>query len=220
MRETGVDLYDYISTFLLNEKSGALMRLSIVYIHLIACCVAIGLVFTCDAALIRDSLRVGQGIQHDNAGFHALTATVGWSLAVLWLTGAAIIFQDALKSGFAYFHNPKLQVKITIVVLLTMNGALLHRAVLPAIAEVRTLLKLSPGRRRLAVFAGTVSAVSWFYAALLRVGRPLAWEYSFLQLTAPYLLLIAGGCLMMMLLLKIADWRRNSASLWSPQVPR
>ncbi|KPU61901.1 putative membrane protein [Pseudomonas fluorescens] len=99
-----------------------------------------------------------------------------------------------------YFLNPKLQAKIGIVVLLTFNGFLLHSAVLPALKKAGSILNLSFNLRMLALFSGALSGVSWFYAAMLGVGRPLAWKYSLVELLAAYPVLIVGGFAMMVLL--------------------
>ena len=48
--------------------------------------------------------------------------------------------------------------------------------------------------------------MSWFYAAMLGVGRPLAWKYSLLELLAAYPVLIVGGFGMMVLL---TIWAKN-----------
>jgi len=105
-----------------------------------------------------------------------------------------------------YFLNPKLQAKIGIVVLLTFNGFLLHSAVLPALKKAGSILKLSFNLRMLALFSGALSGVSWFYAAMLGVGRPLAWKYSLVELLAAYPVLIVGGFGMMVLL---TVWAKN-----------
>ncbi|MNC10163.1 hypothetical protein D3C75_578000 [compost metagenome] len=58
----------------------------------------------------------------------------------------------------------------------------------------------------LALFSGALSGVSWFYAAMLGVGRPLAWKYSLVELLAAYPVLIVGGFGMMVLL---TTWAKN-----------
>ncbi len=58
----------------------------------------------------------------------------------------------------------------------------------------------------LALFSGALSGVSWFYAAMLGVGRPLAWKYSLVELLAAYPVLIVGGFGMMVLL---TAWAKN-----------
>lgn len=193
-----------------------LTRLAVVYFHLIACCVAIGLVLTSDIAMIRQLLS-GNAAEQDGKHLAQLKSTVSLALLALWITGIAIVWLDASSKGLVYFQNPKLQAKIGIVTLLTLNGLLLHSAVMPALEKAGSLLKLPSNQRLLAIFAGTVSGVSWFYAAMLGVGRPLSWKYSLLELLTPYSLLIAAGFGMMVLLTGIA---RNRSSLQFDAFPK
>lgn len=186
-----------------------LLRLGIVYLHLIACCVALGLVLTSDLAMV-NRLLGGDGRQ-DPRHLAYLQKVVSGALAALWLTGAAVIWLDA--KGVEYFLNPKIQAKLAIVVLLTVNGCLLHRFVLPALMKAGSLLHLSFDRRALALFAGAVSAVSWFYAAMLGVGRPLNWIYSLTELLAAYPILIAGGFVAMLLLTAWAQRKGRRAAI-------
>jgi len=111
----------------------------------------------------------------------------------LWYSGIAIIALDASVEGLEYYTNPKLQAKIIIVLLLTLNGFVLHRTVLPAIEKFGSLVKLPLRSQIVAAFAGAASGVSWFYAAMLGVGRPLAWQYSLFELMMAYPFLLAGG---------------------------
>ena len=135
-----------------------------------------------------------------------LQKVVSGSLVVLWLTGIAIISLDASQKGWEYFLNPKLQAKIAIVVLLTVNGFFLHRSILPLMKKAGSLLDLPLDYRFLAMFSGAVSAVSWFYAAMLGIARPLNWTYSLTEILAAYPVLIAGGFLGM---LALAAWARR-----------
>ena len=176
------------------------VRLGVVYFHLIACCVAIGLVLTSDVAMVKQLLKGDASGHHDDAHMESLQKTVVLALWALWITGIGIIGIDYAGKGMEYFLNPKLQAKIGIVVLLTFNGYLLHSAVLPALKKAGSLLKLSFSLRMLALFSGSLSGVSWFYAAMLGVGRPLAWKYSLLELLAAYPVLIVGGFGAMVLL--------------------
>ena len=94
---------------------------------------------------------------------------------------------------------------MAIVVLLTLNGYLLHKAVLPTLQRAGSLLHLPLGSRMLAVFAGVVSGVSWFYAAMLGIGRPLNWKYSLVEILAAFPVLVAGGFVAM---LALAAWAK------------
>ncbi|UVJ46295.1 hypothetical protein NVV94_12605 [Pseudomonas sp. LS1212] len=199
--------FSMISTLLADKQFLEFLRLGIVYSHLIACCVAIGSVVTSDIAMVRQLFKAERCSERDAHDLTSLQKTVSWSLLMLWVTGFAIIGIDLVDKGLVYFENPKLQAKIAVVMLLTLNGFVLHSAVLPAVQRVGSLLDLSVGMRTLAVFSGAFSAVSWFYAAMLGVGRPLAWKYSLLELMAAYPLLIVVGFISMMLL---TQWSKKT----------
>lgn len=196
-----MDLYTFLISALQQKETMELMRLGIVYVHLIACCVAIGLVLTSDIAMVKQLLK-GEGAKQCSEHLEHLKNVVGFSLLVLWISGIAIIALDASSAGMQYFLNPKLQAKISIVVLLTINGVVLHNLVLPALQKTGSLLKLPVSMRNLAIVSGALSGVSWFYAALLGVGRPLAWKYSLVELMAAYPVMIVGGALAMLALTK------------------
>lgn len=180
-------------------------RLGLVYVHLIACCVAIGLVLTSDVSFVARMLK-GDSRQ-DPEHLRVLQKTVSISLSLLWLTGLAVVARDAALSGWDYFLNPKIQAKIVIVCLLTLNGMVLHHAVLPALMKTGALLELSFSRSVLALFAGSVSAVSWFYAALLGIGRPLNWKYPLTDLLVMYPVFIGAAFSVMLLLTAWAKYR-------------
>jgi hypothetical protein len=95
---------------------------------------------------------------------------VAWSLAALWLTGLWVIAVDMSSAGLVLSTAAKLQAKLTVVGVLTLNGFLLHRYTLHALGD-----KNSPTESdlRLAAVLGAISAVSWGYAMFLGVAR--AW---------------------------------------------
>ena len=184
-------------------------RMGIVYLHLIACCVAIGLVLTNDVDLIMRLVKAEPDDTLDPGNFSDLQKTVSRALIALWITGVALITLDASTKGWIYFSNPKLQSKVAVVMLLTLNGFALHKYVLPLMQKAGSLLRLSFSERLLAVFAGTVSGVSWFYAALLGIGRPLNWKYSLGEILAAYPVLIAGGFFSMLALTAFAQYESD-----------
>jgi hypothetical protein len=184
-------------------------RMGIVYAHLIACCVAIGLVLVSDIDMVKQLIEGDPNKRLDSKHLEGLQKTVSRALVVLWITGAALITLDASVKGWGILANPKLQSKIAIVTLLTINGYALHRCVLPLLQKAGSLLKLSFSQRMLAVFTGAVSGVSWFYAAMLGIGRPLNWKYSLFEILAAYPVLIAGGFVSMVFL---TAWSQYKAS--------
>ncbi|MNG87341.1 hypothetical protein D3C81_589270 [compost metagenome] len=189
-----------------QKESMELLRLSVVYVHLLACCVAIGLVFASDVEMVKGLLKGRGASGHDNDHMSKLQKSVSNALIFLWLTGAAVIGIDYLEKGMSYFANPKIQAKIIIVVLLTFNGMLLHRFVLPALLKAGSLLDLQVGVRMFALFSGALSGVSWLYAAMLGVGRPLAWKYSLTELLIAYPVMILLGFALMVAL---TQWARK-----------
>lgn len=198
--------FTIITSFFEQKTTMEFMRLGIVYAHLIACCVAIGMVLTSDFAMIKELFKGGKSHLQDASHMESLQKTVSGALAVLWITGLAIIWVDIGDKGLSYLLNPKLQAKIAIVMLLTFNGMLLHSLVLPALQKAGSLLKLEFNMRMFALFAGALSGVSWFYAAMLGVGRPLSWKYSLTEILAAYPLLIIAGFMAMALL---TQWAKN-----------
>lgn len=198
--------FTIIASFFEQKTTMEFMRLGIVYAHLIACCVAIGMVLTSDVAMIKELFKGKQSHLQNAQHMESLQKTVSGALVVLWITGIAIIWVDIGDKGLSYLLNPKLQAKIAIVMLLTFNGMLLHSLVLPALQKAGSLLKLEFNMRMFALFAGALSGVSWFYAAMLGVGRPLSWKYSLSEILAAYPLLIIAGFMAMALL---TQWAKN-----------
>jgi hypothetical protein len=194
-------------------------RLGLVYVHLIACCVAIGLVLKSDVAMLRDLIKADPAAERAHMKqMGSLQSVVTLALVALWATGTAIVTLDAVtKGGWQYFANPKIQAKILIVTLLTLNGFALHNLVLPWLQKAGSLLNLTFSKSVLAAFAGTVSGVSWLYAALLGVGRPLSWKYSLGEIMAAYPVLIIGGFLSMIVVITWCKQGRNaSAASFTP----
>jgi hypothetical protein len=189
-------------------------RLGLVYIHLIACCVALGLVLTSDARMLRALLQEDPSARRRKAqNLHELQNVVYFALVALWATGAALVTLDALvKGGWGYFANPKIQAKILVVFLLTVNGVLLHRVVLPWMDKAGSLLNMSFRQTMISVVAGVVSGVSWMYAAFMGVGRPLSWKYSLVELMAAWPMLVMGGLMGMLLLVTWCKYRNEERS--------
>jgi len=184
------------------------IRMAIVYLHLIACCVAIGLVLTNDVAMIKNLFKHEQDTQDDGHLAH-LPRIVSLALIALWITGLGIIGLDVSTQGMAYLMNPKLQAKVAIVALLTFNGFILHNTVLPGLQKAGSLLRLGFKARTLAIFTGVVSGVSWFSAALLGVGRPLNWKYSLTEILGGLPIVILFGFVGMMVIVAFAMSKRS-----------
>jgi hypothetical protein len=187
-----------------------LIRMGIVYVHLLACCIAIGTVIMSDLQLVKELVFEGRDTM-DPDHLHGLHRTLVWTLLALWVTGTALVGFDVWTKGAQTLLNPKLQAKVAVVVLLTLNGVALKRHVLPALQKAGSLLRLQLGPRMLSLFVGAVSAASWLYAALLGVGRPLSWKFSLGQILAGWPLLVLAGFLAMTLVTAWAQRVQHSA---------
>ncbi len=176
-----------------------MIRLAFVYVHLIACCVALGAILKSDATML-SRLVQGRGDEPDEH-LTQLARLVSIALAILWATGAYLIWADASAAGLAEtLANPKLQAKIILVTILTINGLLLHFRILPMLSRAGSLLQLGSWQRNLALAAGVLSGVSWMYAAFMGIARPLAWKYPLAELLQPYPVLIVATFAAMWLL--------------------
>lgn len=205
-----MELTHYFIDLLHRDATMELIRMGVVYTHLLACCVALGMVLVSDFTLLQ-KLVSGQDADEDSNHLDTLKRIVSYALAALWISGIMVVGLDMLGKGTEYLLNPKLQAKVLVVTLLTINGFALHAFVMPAIKRAGCILKLPASERDLSILSGTISAVSWLYAAMLGVGRPLSWKYSLVEILAAYPLLILGGFAMTLLLIKSRD------SLFRPQ---
>lgn len=208
-----MELFHLVTSVLQQPATMELTRMGVVYAHLIACCVAIGLVLTSDVAMIKQLFQGTDSTAADKEHLHMLKKTVLLALAALWVTGIGILALDYSQKGAMYFLNPKLQSKILVVVLLTINGWVLHSVVMPAMDKAGSLLKLDINARTIALFSGVVSGVSWFYGAMLGIARPLSWKYSLGEIMVAYPVLICLGFAAMTLLVK---WAANRAEAKAP----
>jgi magnesium-transporting ATPase (P-type) len=166
-----------------------MFRMLVVYLHLIACCVAIGAILINDLGILVRLYH--RQIDKRAANLQYLKQTISAMLVLLWITGLMLVTHEAVNQGWnATLSNPKLQAKVFVVALLSLNGVLLHYRILPMLSKASSLLKLAAGQRTWAILAGALSGVSWLYAAFLGVARPLAWKTPLMDLLLAYPLLI------------------------------
>ena len=94
---------------------------------------------------------------------------VAIGLGLLWLSGLGFLLHYA-QFDAEKLANPKVWAKITIVLILTINGGFIHYLVLPylrASIGYGFLERLSPGRQQLFIAIGVLSAISWYIPLLL-----------------------------------------------------
>jgi hypothetical protein len=132
---------------------------------------AIGIIVTTDLRLVAKVLG-GQARVPPPQRFE--TVIIAVALLTLYLTGGALVLLG-LAERPDYLLNGKLQGKLILVALLTVNALTLHRLVFPILQHVRPV---SHWRRRewmTVALAVSLSNSIWFFSAFLGIARN--WNY-------------------------------------------
>jgi hypothetical protein len=149
-----------------------MLKLLVVYIHLLATCSALGAILATDLRLLCKLAGYRVRIAPPN-GF--VTRLVGLSLVLLVLTGAGLIGLGLLERPDYFLGNPKLQAKVLLVATLTVNAFVLHRFTFPRLARGRRVTLASlPDALSVAVPVA-LSNCLWLFIAFLGIARP--WSY-------------------------------------------
>lgn len=170
------------------------LRTGLIFCHVIALVIGMGTALFLDAFLLsRLYARPVEKHAAELVHFGARLVSVG--LAMLWLTGLGLLafYWFAAPQALA---NPKLWVKIAVVALLTLNGGLLHRVILPRLdARIgRPLLaQESLARAALPLAAGVVSGTSWGFACAAGLIKEMNYVVPATPLLATYALLLGAG---------------------------
>lgn len=180
----------------------AVARMSLIVVHLFAFCAAGAAVAFCDFAIFARR-RLNRALLTRALG------VVGVTLVLLWLSGLSIIWLDTSFSFELLLAQPKLQAKLTVVSLLTLNGFALHGIVF------RRLMRPDGETARtglLPTVLGAVSAATWLFAAFLGVCKPLVPALGY-----PGLMLLYAAALSLALLVALGIVRpRLIANLGRP----
>ncbi len=159
------------------------LRVALIFCHLLGFSVALYLV-------MREDLRFLLTSRFDLGELAVTARDVSRALALLLVSGAAVIWLDTGFQLEEIAARPKLVAKIIVVSVLTVNGALLHLVLFPMLA--------GPAARTrpaaiLASVLGAVSSVSWLYASFLGVANPLAGQLGLNGFLGLYASAVAGG---------------------------
>ena len=149
-----------------------MQHLLTVYIHLIATCMAIGVIVMTDMRLVAKlaGYRVTIPPPERFESRFILVATV-----TLVLTGTALVAMG-LAADPHYLDNPKLQAKLVLVSLLCVNGFALHYITFPRLARGRTVASWSLRDLFAVAVPVGLSNSLWMYCAFLGIARP--WNFS------------------------------------------
>ncbi|MCZ8073922.1 MAG: hypothetical protein O9341_07290 [Paucibacter sp.] len=120
-------------------------------------------------------------------------STMTLALIALWLSGAALVYVGHIQNP-TYLMNEKLWMKVFTVLVLTLNGWLMHRFAFPVLQRGHAFLEMPVFHMLGLTLFATLSSVSWLYASFLGIAR--SWNH-----TAPFgfilgvyatLILVAG----------------------------
>lgn len=184
-----------------------MLKTLLVYIHLIAACLAIGVLLIQDFELAKWRGRAMDALSIDT--FQRNAGLVALSLLVLWISGLAIVVIGYLDNP-AYLMNQKLWGKFTVVGILTLNGLLLHYYSFRVLTSSVGFVGVSRLSQLLVLITAVVSIVSWLYACFLGIARPWNNVEPYAYVMGVYLVLMA-----IVFMVALGLWRelRNESRL-------
>lgn len=153
----------------------------------------LGLVMGLGGAVLLDVTVLTRGVLRPISRYtlhqvDVLSRVVTLGLALLWMTGAALIWLN-YQIKPEYITNPKLWAKILIVSGLTLNGIVIHDRVLPALKQ-RIGERLFEGMSQKFVagmtFIGAVSFTSWAVPLVLGKASELNYVTPMTNILAAY----------------------------------
>lgn len=139
----------------------------IVYLHLIATCAAIGTIVITDLRLVAKALGYRVVIPKPE---RFETWTISAALVGLYLTGAVVVLLG-LQANPDYLGNEKLQAKLVLVSLLTLNAVVLHKAVFPILARSRPVSRWSRKDWFTVSTSVSLSNSIWLFCSFLGIAR-------------------------------------------------
>lgn len=167
------------------------------FAHFIGLALGLGLALFADLRFLGNLVR--RLVPDDMALIERLHVTVARALIVMWVSGIALLY---LRTGFELAaFTPKLQAKLVVVTILTLNAILISRLALPVmhravgypICDIRFTYRL-----RL-MLIGAISTGSWASGLILGVFsdlKPLALDTLIGIIGPVYVLCLSGAVLL------------------------
>lgn len=148
--------------------------------HILAVMVAVGTVTVTDYLHIL-GLRDPKLERRTLFVFPLLSKLIIIALTIIYVTGALLVLAKP-----SVLENPLFYLKTFLVILVTINGVILHRYIFPKIEKGIKKKKYPDKLLKQAAFAGSLSIVSWYGIVVLAITKDLG--YSVLQFSVGYLI--------------------------------
>ncbi|OCP38094.1 hypothetical protein [Ensifer sp. LC163] len=183
--------------FLINTLSldpVAALKTGLRILHFIGLALGLGAATVLDLMIVRFFIK-GKVAPEHWAVFHFGSKIVNWGLILLWVTGIGFMtyygYFEPIKLG-----NEKVWAKMTIVAILTVNGAFIHAVILPKVKMQigRSLMEgMSTKQRSTFLISGAVSATSWYVPLMLGALPQLNFVVPMTVILMAYGLLLAAA---------------------------
>lgn len=201
-----------------------MFHLLIVYLHLIATCMAIGVIVMTDMRLLAKLVGYRVVIPPPER-FETLMIIVAMSTLVL--SGLALVMMG-IAANPNYLANPKLQAKIMLVALLVANAFALHYVTFPRLAKARPVGSWDLRDHLSVALPVGLSNSLWMYCAFLGIARPWNFTIPVGEVLAIAFVLFAFASLSVMVALRFAardepqeqpDWIDSMKARLSDRMP-
>ena len=180
-----------------------MIKLLLLFAHLLGTSMALGAIVATDIRLLGKLADDRVRIAPPNPFVMRL---ISMSLAVLYVTGATMIGLGLLDDP-DYLNNPKLQAKLFLVLLLSINALVLHRYTFPGLARGRRVARWTFSDFLRVAVPVSLSNCLWMYCAFLGIARP--WNhtvsFSFVLITATALWLVTLAVITAVLMVAAQD---------------
>ncbi|MEO7336687.1 MAG: hypothetical protein ABIV63_08905 [Caldimonas sp.] len=145
-----------------------MLYMILVFLHLLATSMALGAIVATDlrmlSKLAQDKIRIPPPNDF-------VARLVTFALAMLYLTGAGILWLGTQKNP-EFLSNPKLQAKLVLVLLLTINAFVLHRYTFPRLSRGRSVSRWHLADWVVVLLPVSLSNCLWMFCAFLGIARP------------------------------------------------
>ena len=149
-----------------------MLKLLLLFAHLLGTSLALGAIVATDIRLLRKLADERVRIAPPNPFVMRL---ITLALLVLYVSGAAMVML-ALADDPDYLSNPKLQAKLLLVAVLSINALVLHHYTFPGLARGRRVARWKIADFMRVALPVSLSNCLWMYCAFLGIARP--WNHA------------------------------------------